>query len=352
MLICDLNYIISVLKGEAQSYQPNWYSVLGFLSCHKIEGLFYNRSCKQGIELPKKIEKILRETFERQQRKLILMREGIKEISQKLLQKQVPHILLKGSVLSNIGKDDIVIYEDGERTSNDIDLLVKSDEISMTEKALYEAGFIQGEYDAENGRIKEFSRFEIVKRRMNRGELAPFIKLTGNKEFPFVEVDVNFSLGNTPTEGQTLLTEMIDSATLYNGKIVMSVPTEELFFLHLIMHQYKESCSLFMVERNKDLDLYKLADIYYLLKADTLDRERIEKLVEKHALQHAMGAVLQQVGQAFADKNIEDYSKKFETEQPTVIDYENKKEYGWKNTIRARLGTFNAKKYLRERKKC
>lgn len=351
MLIRDLNYITSVLKGEEQVYQPDWYSVLGFLVCHKIEGLFYRRACKQGINLPKKIKKVLRETFERQQRKVVLMRESIKEISQRLLQKQAKHIFLKGSVLSNIAQDDTVIYEDGERTSNDIDLLVKSDELTIVEKTLYEAGFVQGEYNPQSGIIEAYSRFEIVKRRMNRGEIAPFIKLTGNKEFPFIEVDVNFSLGNTPTEGQALLKEMIDSAIIYNGNIAISVPTEELFFLHLIMHQYKESCSLFMVDRNKDLDFYKLADIYYILKETALDLRRVERLVKKYSLEQAVGAVLQQVGQAFFDKNIECLSRKFLAEQPIVIDYDSKKKYEWRNAIRSRLCTFNAKKYLMEREK-
>lgn len=122
-------------------------------------------------------------------------------------------------------------------------------------------------------------------------------KKTGNTEFPFIEVDINFSLGNTPSEGSALLREMIENSVEYNGKVPMKVPDGALFFLHLIMHQYKESCLMFMVERNKDLDLYKLADIYYLLKADVLDYERLEMLVKRHSLNQEVGTVLKQVGE-------------------------------------------------------
>ena len=92
-----------------------------------------------------------------------------------------------------------------------------------------------------------YSRLEILKRRMNRGETAPFLKTTGDSETPFIEIDINFSLGNIPGEKEGLLSEMITTGKVYRGKVCMRVADEELFFLHLIMHQYKESCLYFMV---------------------------------------------------------------------------------------------------------
>ena len=44
----DLNYVISVLKEEQSAYVPEWYSVLGFLYCHRIAGLFYKRAQSGG----------------------------------------------------------------------------------------------------------------------------------------------------------------------------------------------------------------------------------------------------------------------------------------------------------------
>ncbi len=344
----DLNYIISILANKKAVGEPDWYSVLGFLSCHRIAGLFYNRAKKQDVVLPKKVEKILQGEFDKQKRKVVFMRKELKNITEKLLEADARYMLLKGSVLSNISDEDLTIYEDGERSSNDIDLLVKSDEIASVSKLLYDLGFVQGVYISENDTIKEFSRLEIVKRRMNRGEVAPFVKKTENKEFPCIEVDINFSLGNTPTEGKALLDEMIDSVETYEGKVKMSVPKEEVFFLHLIMHQYKESCLRFMVDRNKDLDLYKLTDIYFLLKAGSLDLQRLNKLVEKHKLGPQFGSVLRQVGEAFEDEKILEYSKKFDCKLPTVIDYERKKAYEWKATVRERLCAMETNKYLKE----
>ena len=344
----DLKYVVSVLKDEKTNGVSDWYAVLGFLSCHRIAGLFYKHAQKCGLELPKKAEKILKETYERQRRKVVFMRKELAAITMKLSEMQVPYMLLKGSVLTNLGEDDIVIYADGERSSNDIDLLSLPESITPISKTLRELGFIQGVYDRNSDAIKEFSRTEIVKRRMNRGEVAPFVKKTGNTEFPFIEVDINFSLGNTPSEGSALLREMIENSVEYNGKVPMKVPDGALFFLHLIMHQYKESCLMFMVERNKDLDLYKLADIYYLLKADVLDYERLEMLVKRHSLNQEVGTVLKQVGEIFADYEIADYAKKFESIEPIVIDYENKKGYKRRGTIIQRLCSLDSEKYLIE----
>ena len=57
----DLKYVVSVLKDEKTNGAPDWYAVLGFLSCHRIAGLFYKHAKKCGLELPKKAEKILKE---------------------------------------------------------------------------------------------------------------------------------------------------------------------------------------------------------------------------------------------------------------------------------------------------
>ena len=119
--------------------------------------------------------------------------------------------------------------------------------------------------------------------------------------------------------------DMIEETVEQKGKILMRVPDSELFLLHLIMHQYKESCLLFMVERSKDLDLYKLADIYYLFKADIIDFVHLEELVEKHSLQQEIGTVLKQVGEVFMDEEIMCYANKFDSNVPIIIDYENKK---------------------------
>lgn len=345
----DLQYIIKILKGEEPHEQPSdWYSLLGFLQCHRIAGLFYSRALKMGLPLSKRAEKQLSEIFERQKRRVKFMRKYISELSDVLQKRKAECVFLKGSVLTNLS--DFAIYSDGERSFNDIDLLVEPGKIEDIESVLRHLGYVQGKYDAEEKTIKPYTRLEIVKRRMNRGEVAPFVRLTGCEEIPFVEVDINFSLGNTPHEEQKLLAEMVGTGMIYEGKVCLRVPNDEMFFLHLILHQYKESCSYFMVERGKELELYKLADIYFLFNPDALDKRRCEKVVSYYHLEDKYGAVLEQVGEIFNDEEIKNYADRFYRHQPEIINYEKKRKYSWMASIRERLCAFDSVKYLQDGK--
>lgn len=344
----ELQYITDILKGQEPQEQPeDWYRVLGFLQCHRVAGLFYNRAKKQSIPLPKRAEKLLRNTFEGQKRRVEFMRGYIAELSAALQEAGAGCVFLKGSVLSNLSDNEI--YADGERSSNDIDLLAKPSCVGEIEKVLRELGYVQGEYSAEEKTIRPYTRLEIVKRRMNRGEAAPFIKRTGNTEIPFIEVDINFSLGNTPGDGQELLAEMVGSGLTYKGKVPLRVPGEEMFFLHLILHQYKESCLYFMAERGKELDLYKLADIYYLIKAEAFDKKKAVEIANQCQIIDRLGAVLQQVGEVFEDGAILTEAQKYGIEQPDVVDYERKRRYEWTVPIRERICSYSALKYLRQK---
>ena len=348
MIERDLRCVISILKGEKTCDEPDWYSVLGFLFSHRIGGLFYSKAKNISTNMPLKVEKNLKDCFYKQKRKVEFMRREIKKITKKLNDLSVPYMLLKGSVLSNISEKDNLVYQDGERISNDIDLLVKPQGITSVSQVLFELGFVQGVYNSEKNSIDEFSRKEILTRRMNRGEVAPFVKKTHNREFPYVEVDINFSLGNTPSDWLSLLEEMVDTSEVYKGKVKMRVPNEELFFLHLIMHQYKEISAFFMVQRSKDLDLYKLADIYYLFNLKAIDLEVFHQIVDKYELQNNVGVILRQVGGIFHDKKMIDYALTFGGEIPTVIDYANKKTYQWGASLGRRLCSLDSIKFLKE----
>ena len=345
MTVRDLQYVIDVLKGKEPFRAPeDWYGILGFLECHRIAGLFYCNTEKLEIPLPQKIDSLLRQAYEKQKRRVLLMRGYIAELSKELNSVKAEYVFLKGSVLANLANDEI--YSEGERFSNDIDLLAKQDGIEKVEKALRKLGYVQGKYNADNNTVTPYTRLEIVKRRMNRGETAPFIKLTGLTEIPFIEVDINFSLGNTPGEGVELLAEMVGSGREYTGKVSMRVPSAELFFMHLVMHQYKESNLYFMAVRSKDLDLYKLADIYYIVQSGVIDINKVFALAEQYKIKDKLGAVLQQIGEIFSDEDILRFSEQLGAKQPDILDYEGRKRYEWRLPIRERLCSFNSLKYL------
>lgn len=345
----DLKYIVNVLKGIAPQGEPDWFETLGFLQCHKIAGMFYSRANAMQLPMPEKIKRILQNIYDSQTRRVRYMRTYIVELANTLYQRKTPHAFLKGSVLCNVPIGIKEIYADGERVSNDIDILVMPQDLDAVNAALKDLGYTQGKYNRETDFVIPFARTEILSRRMNRGEIAPFVKRTGNAEFPFIEIDVNFSLGNTPNDGAELLREMVKGAERKHGKIQLNAPTKEMLFLHLVMHQYKESFLYFTVERGKDLDLYKLADLYYLYNVYTAeDIKRITDTARAFGIENRVGAVLRQVGEVFGDNAILQTAKQCGNTQPRVKDYTAKKEYVWQSGIVERICTFDTKRYLRE----
>jgi hypothetical protein len=338
-------FIVGTLKGKVTNKEVDWYEVLGFLELHRISGLFYSKCRELGVILPSKVDKILYDEYQKQRRKVYLLRSYIKEISTSLIDKDISHIFLKGSIFSN-SKNELSIYQDGERSSNDIDILVKSDDITSVSNVLKELGFIRGYYDKENDKIIPFSRLEVINRRMNRGEVASFVKLTNDLEFPYVEVDINFSLGNTPNEYIELLNEMIDERILYNKEFDIYGANPTLFFIHLIIHQYKELTLYFMVKRNKDIDLYKIADIYYLLKINHFSINELKELANKFWINIEIGTVINIVGKLFNDNEIIKLSNEFKVIEPIIIDYENNRRYKFIIDVDKRILIFDNLKYL------
>ena len=345
MKYSSYDFIINILKNKKMNPDVDWYEVLGFLSSNRISGLFYKRCKSLGILLPNKVDKILYEEYQKQRRKVNLLRSYIKEISTSLISKDIKHIFLKGSIFSN-SNCELSIYSDGERSSNDVDILVKSDDITKVSSVLKELGFIQGYYDKENNKIIPFSRLEIINRRMNRGEVASFVKFTNDLEFPFVEVDINFSLGNTPNEYIDLLDYMIEKRVLYNKEFNIYGANINLFFIHLIIHEYKELTLYFMVKRCKDLDLYKIADIYYLLKNNLFNINKLKELADKFGINIELGTVINIVGKLFKDEEIIELSNNFKVEEPIIIDYEKSRRYKFIIDVDKRILQFNNLKYL------
>ena len=343
----DINYVISVLKGEKPTYEPEWFNVLSFLDLHRIGGLFFNKIKMLDIDIPNKVFVALETTYKKQKQRVQILRSAISEISQCLIKNNVEHVFLKGSIFSNV-TNELKIYQDGERSSNDIDILVKPQNITEVTNALREIGFVQGKYDEKKHDIAYFDRVELIKRRMNRGEIAPFIKLTDNPDVPFIEIDINFSLGNIPNEDKNLLMDMLESRYLYGGKISLYGLDKEMFFIQLIMHQYKESCLYFMVKRRKDLAIYKLADIYYLLKNNAIDLLRLDRLISQYCLTEKVGTVLYQVAEVIKDKGIMNHAEKYIIKEPLIIDYETRKKFRYAIGIQSRLKLVDPLQYLVE----
>jgi len=172
----------------------------------------------------------------------------------KILQ-DFPHnyALLKGAYLSSF------IYEGGQRTSNDIDILIEDKNISQLQDLFKSHGFIQGRYDRISNTIIPASRMQIIESRLNFGETIPLLKMIDGKPF---EIDINFSVDYKPELDGNLVSELLSRKKVvtidgYNFNTLETVD----FLIHLCCHLYKEATTYDWVLSRRDLLLYKFCDI-------------------------------------------------------------------------------------------
>lgn len=180
------------------------------------------------------------------------------------------YAMLKGAYLCKL-------YPKGYRTSNDIDLLVLPQDVTIIANTLIRAGFKQG--NIRNGKFEQATRKEIIESKMMRGETVPFIKEVNLPGLTYLEVDINFSLDYKPGDTE-LLVEMLDNVVVEElpGYMVHTLRRDD-FFVHLCCHLYKEASTLPWVDMMRDMTLYKYSDIYMLLNDES--KENINYLMSR-----------------------------------------------------------------------
>ncbi len=371
----DVKYILDILSGKAENFNKisDWYSATGFIRMHNISGAVYYSAKEMGLTLPQKTERILYNDVINQTNRNEIMRKYIKEIGNGLDSGKIRYAFLKGSVLSNANlecfgaelspteniqerrntQDKGIFYREGERASNDIDILISSDDIFAVTKILKDLGFIQGYYDYNAKKAVELPRQEILSRRMNRGETAPLILKLNNLSVEFIEADINFSLGYLPGDREEYLNKMLDNAVSYAGKIEGGIRGLKVndFFMHLILHQYKEGRLYSMVKRGKDSDLYKFYDLYLFLRRGLIGLNDIFAEICRYGLQKEAYEVLYTLNQLF-DVGLDDFLTKIQPENTDfyVTDPSSGKNYEWTKGITERLAVYDGTKLLRMKK--
>ncbi len=166
------------------------------------------------------------------------------------------YAMLKGALLCKV-------YPEGCRTSNDIDLLVCSDNVTEIGQLLQNAGFKQGY--VQNREFVPATRREIIESKMTRGETVPFIKQVNRPFMKYLEVDINFSLDykNGDSDAVRAIISRAKQHTVDDLSVITLAPED--FFIHLCGHLYKEATTLPWITMRRDMTLYKYSDINLML---------------------------------------------------------------------------------------
>ncbi len=345
--------VLGVLTGRrCNTLKYDWYYTLGMMEMNRIDVPFLFAARKTETKVPIQVEKILERGAAQQVQRNRVMEKWIADIGYELGTAGIRYAFLKGSVLSYCPFGEKNLYQYGERSSNDIDILVSPKDIGRLDRVLAAFGFVQGKW--LEGKIEPFTHREIMYRRMTRGETAPYLIQTQSEEVPFIELDVNYSLGYLPSGDSTLVENMLTDCKnydLYSGESIPSL-SEEKFLLHLIMHQYKEATLYWMTQRHKDSQIYKYLDIYRVLQCEAVKENRFLKLVEQTGLVEQVYYVLYYCNQLFPCETAKKLAKKLCPKKTDyldgVTDAEHKTEYCWTNGIFERTGIYGREKYLKK----
>jgi hypothetical protein len=279
----------------------NWMEILGFISYHRVSGLFYSKMDKINIRLldyPVFFSSYMTNQAQkiRNDQQLI----EIKKISKEFNSNKIDYIFLKGTILNQI------IFKSGERASNDIDILINKDSIVNATNSLKKLGYIQGKYDYKKDTIIEYNEDELEQSLLSKGETCPFIKKSNNLTIKTFDVDLNFSLDWTPDYDQNIIFNIlnnkeqivIDDIQVYSANIYDNI-------IELCIHLYKDMSLIDIIKKRKVFDLYKLIDIYYLINLyfDKIDFHILEVKIKKINAENYVYFALKYINAIFDDFN-------------------------------------------------
>jgi hypothetical protein len=208
----------------------------------------------------------------------------LKEILAAFKQEGLVVPVLKGNLLVNL------VYPSLEsRVFNDLDFLMKLDDVNKVTEVLERVGYIQGHFDRETFEITPATRKEKMVHQMTSHEIQEFLMRTDNRFAPLVEVDVNHDIlwkGNCPYKVPTQ--DLIARAVEID---IHGVPGYRLDHadnvIQLSCHLYKEATLMVWITELKDLKLYKFADLHmYISKyAGEFDWDQLLERVRGYGLE-------------------------------------------------------------------
>lgn len=237
-------------------------TVLGYLFFNRMQGIAFDKLRKNNLlgKVNREFRNSLAAAYDQNVQKNNSFYMCIAMLSEILSNSQCRIAMLKGAYLCGH-------YPLGYRTSNDVDLLVSPQDVTIIGKLLADAGFKQG--NIRDGVFISATRREIIESKMMRGETVPYIKEVNLPFMKYFEVDINFSL-DFKNGNEDILMDMLSKVRI-KSENNLSVPMldDSDFFIHLCSHLYKEATTLPWIEMKRDMTLYKYCDIYLLLSEMT-----------------------------------------------------------------------------------
>lgn len=305
----------------------NWADIVFQMVTHRTLGMFYYNLKKFKLvdKLEKEISRLLEANWQVYGERNAYYQKELTEVLKAFNEHNVVVPVLKGNLLASL------VYPELEtRIFNDLDMIMKLDDVVPVTQALEGIGFIQGHFDEEKQEIIPASRKEKMLQQMVSHELQEFQKLSDNKFAKLVQVDINHDI-------------------LWKGNCPYKVPTEELIaraipieingvqgymldyidnIIQLSCHLYKEATLMMWVTDLRDLKIYKFSDLYMYIKKffDKIDWDMLVERVKGYNLDKVVYYNFHYIEMMFGELIPEKVLNAIRPEDLTYLD-----EYGIEN---------------------
>ena len=227
-------------------------------------------------------------------------------------QTEIPYAIIKGAVLSQAMYGDPLL-----RSSGDIDILIRRQDADAVKNLLLSSGFVQGRV-TEDG-ILPFSRREILFQTAMSHQTAPYVKETGNRLCPYINVDINMDIlwGESDERADMSL---VLSHTVRSE--LFGIPFQkldpEMEFISLCLHHYKDMNSIYLLSSGS-LRLGLYCDIYDYLKRVAPNVTRLLALCQALNIGRYLYTCLYQVQELFEDPALDCYLNALQDSKDKVL---------------------------------
>ncbi|MGW4794904.1 nucleotidyltransferase family protein [Nonomuraea sp. NPDC004297] len=272
---------------------PAWGELVEQALRHRMLALLAHALDEAGRwpDVPAQLGEHLRESLRLSAHRTALYRVVAAEVTGALRADGVRCAATKGMIL-----ESTVYAGAGERMLGDIDLMVAPADRERAAGVIRELGFTPAYVDKSAGRVRSFTRAQLIGYRLDPDHLPAFIRPTGDPVVPHVPLDVACSLtwSRCPYQVDTAraLAE-VDEQPVPGGRTVPAM-TLPYHFLFTVLHLFREAWHPRWLELEQDVTLMKFADVARLWRrhAGPLRDGRLAALLDEYGLAPPVAWVL------------------------------------------------------------
>lgn len=333
----DIEELNKLVKMSVQ-----WNEVFALAIRHKMLGLFWynlNKYCK-GVKINNMYRQVANMYYLGTKLRNEAFLKDYYNIKEEC-KKQGVHIFPTkgGYLIPNLYKDL------GIRSVNDVDSLVRKEDIEKLRNVMNSMGYIEGEYDRETKVVRPVIRQKQIMWATKLSNLFPFQKASDSPYVEFFDYDFCYSF-NRETD---VVTAIINSTIEQQLEHLRPA----YFFIHLCYHLLREAKSAVAILFQVDINIIKFCDIReFLLTMSEEECVEAIRFATEYNLLNELYYTLYYVHEMYNDEKAQWMLNQFEIQDKQFInqygDVDFKETRQWKKGFWERLFSISNKDEIKD----